>query len=116
MTPDRSDTNALVAHMAEMSNWGRWGTDDELGALNLLTPEKVRSAASLIRDGSRFSLSRVIEFAPRPAQAEAPVPPVHFMQSSGEAGAQEEVGSAHDWVGLPIHGHYLTHVDALSHF
>ena len=35
---------------AELSNWGRWGPDDEMGALNLITPEKRREAAALVRD------------------------------------------------------------------
>lgn len=35
----------------DVSNWGRWGADDELGTLNLITEEKVRQAASLVRHG-----------------------------------------------------------------
>ena len=31
--------------------WGRWGDDDERGALNLLTPERVARATALVRDG-----------------------------------------------------------------
>ena len=41
----------------EHSNWGRWGTDDELGALNLVTPEHRRQAAALVRSGVSVSLS-----------------------------------------------------------
>jgi hypothetical protein len=33
--------------------WGRWGEDDDRGALNLLTPERVARAAGLVRDGIR---------------------------------------------------------------
>ncbi|KAK2667459.1 Kynurenine formamidase superfamily [Fusarium oxysporum f. sp. vasinfectum] len=36
--------------------WGLWGPDDQLGRLNLLTPETVRAAASEIREGIRISL------------------------------------------------------------
>ncbi|KAG4272698.1 hypothetical protein FPRO04_10440 [Fusarium proliferatum] len=36
--------------------WGLWGSDDQLGRLNLLTPETVRAAASEIREGIRISL------------------------------------------------------------
>ena len=32
----------------ELSNWGRWGEDDEIGALNLITPEKILEAAALV--------------------------------------------------------------------
>ncbi len=35
----------------ELSNWGRWGPDDEMGALNLITPEKRRTAADLVTEG-----------------------------------------------------------------
>ena len=41
----------LAQWMEEVSNWGRWGDDDELGALNLITPEKRRQAAALVREG-----------------------------------------------------------------
>ena len=36
----------------ELSNWGRWGKDDQIGALNLITPAKRRQAAALVKDGS----------------------------------------------------------------
>ncbi len=37
--------------MTELSNWGRWGKDDQLGTLNLITPAKRRGAAALVKDG-----------------------------------------------------------------
>jgi kynurenine formamidase len=40
----------------ELSNWGRWGADDELGTLNFITPDKVRRAAGLVRHGKVFPL------------------------------------------------------------
>ncbi|MEB3061886.1 cyclase family protein [[Mycobacterium] zoologicum] len=40
----------------EVRNWGRWGADDELGTLNLITPEKVAAAAGLVRRGKVFPL------------------------------------------------------------
>jgi kynurenine formamidase len=43
--------------MQELSNWGRWGKDDVLGALNTITPAKRREAAALIRTGETVSLS-----------------------------------------------------------
>ncbi len=43
--------------MQELSNWGRWGKDDVLGTANLLTPEKRRQAAALVRTGETVSLS-----------------------------------------------------------
>lgn len=49
--------------------WGIWGPDDQLGTLNLLTPETIAKAASEnIRTGERVSLKYVgISLYPRPA-------------------------------------------------
>ena len=41
----------------ELTNWGRWGADDQLGALNLITPAKRRQAAGLVKDGVSVSLA-----------------------------------------------------------
>ena len=46
--------------MEELSNWGRWGEDDELGAANFITPEKRKQAASLVREGVSVSLAHDI--------------------------------------------------------
>ena len=43
--------------MEELSNWGRWGPDDELGAANLITPAKRREAAALVTEGLSVSLA-----------------------------------------------------------
>jgi kynurenine formamidase len=40
-----------------VNNWGRWGTDDEIGTLNFVTPEVVRKAAACVESGKRISLS-----------------------------------------------------------
>ena len=47
----------LDTWMQELSNWGRWGKDDVLGALNTIMPEKRRQAAALVRTGETVSLS-----------------------------------------------------------
>jgi kynurenine formamidase len=44
---------------AAPTNWGRWGDDDEVGALNFLTPERVVAAMSSVRSGKVFTLSTV---------------------------------------------------------
>src|SRR5262245_59558506 len=46
--------------MTKLSNWGRWGKDDERGALNLITPDARRRAAALVKTGTTVSLSRQI--------------------------------------------------------
>src|SRR6201988_2355350 len=43
--------------MKELSNWGRWGSDDELGAANLITPAKRKQALALATEGLPVSLA-----------------------------------------------------------
>jgi hypothetical protein len=43
--------------MKELSNWGRWGNDDELGAANLITPAKRKQALALAKEGVTISLA-----------------------------------------------------------
>src|ERR1700694_2709382 len=43
--------------MKELSNWGRWGDDDELGAANLITPAKRKQALALAKEGLTISLA-----------------------------------------------------------
>src|ERR1700738_1534287 len=47
--------------MTELSNWGRWGKQDQMGAVNLITPAKRKQAAALVRDGVSVSLARNTE-------------------------------------------------------
>jgi len=49
----------------EGSNWGEFGADDQLGRLNLLTPEKVRQGAAEIREGLSFGLSLPLDIPGR---------------------------------------------------
>ncbi|GAB3572647.1 cyclase family protein [Amycolatopsis endophytica] len=51
------DTRLLHQYIDKCSNWGRWGPDDQLGALNLVGPEEVRRAAALVRKGIPISLT-----------------------------------------------------------
>ena len=46
--------------MKELSNWGRWGQDDELGAANLITPAKRKQALALPKEGLAISLAHDI--------------------------------------------------------
>ena len=41
----------------KVNNWGRWGPDDEIGTINLITPEARREAAACVRTGKAFSLA-----------------------------------------------------------
>ena len=58
---ERMETEAdFLRAMNELSNWGRWGDDDELGATNLITPEKRKQATALVREGITVSLAHDI--------------------------------------------------------
>ena len=37
--------------MNGLSNWGRWGKDDQMGALNFITPAKRKQAEALVKEG-----------------------------------------------------------------
>jgi len=47
----------IESMMKELSNWGRWGKNDQKGTVNLITPEVRRQAAALVKDGVSVSLS-----------------------------------------------------------
>ena len=57
--------------MTELSNWGRWGKTDELGAINLITPAKRKQALGLVKDGTTVSLARLTNTETAPDNAAA---------------------------------------------
>ncbi len=50
----------VITMISTLSNWGRWGTNDELGTINLITPEIRKRAAALVEDGVPVSCARPI--------------------------------------------------------
>ena len=42
------------------TNWGRWGTNDEIGGLNFLTPEECARGTAAIKSNKAFPLSTII--------------------------------------------------------
>ena len=118
MTTRRLPTQEEVRDYFEsLSNWGRWGDDDQLGTLNLVTPDKRRQAAALVREGLSIGCARPI--STRHA-VDQPITPVHFMVDSGEVyclDGDDEWTTQHstDYFGMPIHGPAQTHLDALCH-
>ena len=55
--PEAVNAEVVQRWMEELSNAGRWGSEDQLGTLNLITPEVKAAAAALVRDGISVSLS-----------------------------------------------------------
>jgi kynurenine formamidase len=98
------------------SNWGRWGADDERGALNLIGSAEVLKSMRLVRHGRVYQLGMEIHAGSPRFQARPPM--LHLMLRHGGdylAGARmpDNTGSADEYIGLSTHG--TTHIDALSH-
>ena len=98
-----ADVDAL---RSQLSNWDRWGADDQLGTLNHLRPELRAAAAAGVRTGRTVSCSRPLPTEPAP---ENPSPATHHM-----IGTHTEGGGA-DWIGVASHGYATSHLDALCH-
>jgi len=96
-----------------LSNWGRWGADDERGTVNLITPERLVAAGSLIRRGAVFDLG--IPFGdggPQPGTGR--INPIHLMSETGDE--QLFPGGfkyADDYVFMPLQ--CASQWDALAH-
>jgi kynurenine formamidase len=57
LTPGQGDSALVKAVGRKLSNWGRWGPEDQLGTLNFITPEKVAAACRIPVLGKTYSLS-----------------------------------------------------------
>ena len=96
-----------------LSNWRRWGEDDERGALHHLTPDRVVAATRLVRDGLSVTLSLPLDTK---AAVSNPEPADHHMTML----ADTDIGSgslrfAKDYVGSDYHNDGHTHIDAFCH-
>jgi kynurenine formamidase len=100
-----SETEALSLH-ERLSNWGRWGESDQLGTLNLVTPEKRVAAARLVRSGRNVSCARALDTEPA---LDNPSPVVHLMTRTATE------GSGGDYFAVAPHGYAVSHIDALCH-
>ena len=104
----------VLGYFDKLSNWGRWGADDQLGTPNLITPEKTLRALATVREGVSVSLARDILWE---SAVDVPSPPVHYMLESGEGWASGDKVSARanqaaiDYIGMVFHGVAVTHVD-----
>jgi kynurenine formamidase len=85
----------------DLSNWGRWGKDDQLGAMNLITPAKRKQAAALVKEG--VSVSMALD-ADEVKTVDNPNPYEHRM-----------LGIGSDYMGVAMHGWEHTHLDSLAH-
>jgi kynurenine formamidase len=101
------------------TNWGRWGPDDERGALNLLGPDVVRAAAASIRTGRVYPLGIPIQAEGVPLLDYRGKPMRLTLQDSTDEGIYEAYGckpgtGAHEDV-MVFASHTTSHMDALIH-
>ncbi len=106
-----------VRRIAEkVSNWGRWGADDERGTLNLITPEVVRRATACVRRGEVFNLG--LSLGPEGPQTGSVVGrfnPQHYMTAIGVQIGDDPRGFCYsdDVLSLPLQT--ATQWDSLAH-
>jgi len=103
------DKAMLDRWMQELSNWGRWGKDDQMGTVNLITPAKRKAAAALVKEGYSVSLSSDAETV---KSADNEFPFGHEMIATGN---DSNPMFGMDVYSTRYHGKVLTHLDALSH-
>ena len=109
--PGRPTSHAAVTRAEydrwkrEHSNWGRWGKNDTLGALNLVTPAKRQQAVALAREGTTVSLAADADFQ---KGANGVMPYERIVTSVGPTGAGDRLT-------ITYHGNNVTHMDAFGH-
>ena len=99
----------------EVKNWGKWGNDDERGALNYITEKKRAAAAALVRDGVQLSCALDFPVEPSP---DNPHPAQHMMVVAGDACCDPRAPGLQmsmDFIGISFHGMASSHIDALCH-
>jgi kynurenine formamidase len=102
---NQGDVDRLVK---ELSNWGRWGKHDQLGALNLITPKKRLEALAIVKRGISVSLARNVETK---LAADNPSP---FKQVMLKSGADKGPWAMDEYT-VSYHGVAHTHMDSLCH-
>lgn len=121
MAIDQNHVVALGDLLADApTNWGRWGPDDEVGALNFLTPGEVQAGAALVRRGAVFPLGQPVATAKgdpvlpgrTPPQRSAVVDHSHFVD-----GRRDRLPGGLEWADdyLTAFLQFGTHCDALGH-
>lgn len=115
VTPPIPDADDLERIYDAVRNWGRWGRDDERGALNFLTDAVRARALALPAQGRIVSMAHDLAVAPSPEQ---PEPAHHHMLAAGDARDASGIPgyeASRDYFGTAVHGLGVTHIDALCH-
>lgn len=113
--PQSMSEAELKALFEKVSNWGRWGPEDDRGTLNHIGGPEVVRAAGLVREGRTVSLSRNFPTQPGP---ENPWPAQHHMVIAGDdpcVPGMDGLETVTDYIGIAFHGMASSHIDALCH-
>ena len=113
------DEGEVLGWLDSLSNWGRWGDDDQLGCLNLIGAGQRLRAAGLVSEGVTVSCARPVttEMA-----ADVTYQVQRFMVDSGEGRDTDPPErryarrGAAEFIGMVFHGQTITHIDAMSHY
>src|SRR5438132_9144455 len=97
--PVHAQSHPTVTHemfdqwMTQLSNWNRWGKDDQMGAINLITPAKRKQALALVKDGASYSMARNAEMQ---EEVDNPAPIVRKMTRVGSGAPTAGSGGTGD--------------------
>lgn len=109
-------TKALCDELwQEVCNWGRWGKDDQAGALNLIDATKRSQAAALVETGEVVGIGNPWPVDPGPHNM---WPAEHYMIRAGDDcdyPGVPDLSVALDYIGVQAHGVACAHIDALCH-
>jgi hypothetical protein len=97
----------------DLSNWGKWGPDDERGSLNFVTPDKTLQAVRLVKDGTVVSLARFASVE-KAADNFNFGETKHWMSNVNPRTGQPTF--ALDGITYGIHDGTNSHLDALCHY
>ncbi|HEY2105391.1 MAG TPA: cyclase family protein [Candidatus Binataceae bacterium] len=105
------DAAEVKALFDRLSNWGRWGKDDQRGALNFITEQKRVAASRLVQAGQAISLALPLPTTPA---IDNPNPVTHLTFQMGTE-ARATYHQSMDYFAISPHGMATTHLDALCH-
>ena len=112
-TRPNSTPQDFVRLQKELSNWNRWGAQDQMGAVNLITPDKRKAAVRLVREGASYSMARNAETK---EAVDNPAPIIRKTTRTGASVSHTGIASTSDTFFISYHGMAHTHMDSLCHF
>jgi kynurenine formamidase len=119
MTVERPTQDEVFGYFDSLSNWGRWGDEDERGTLNHITDAVRLRAAGAVRHGRSVSCGWEIAVPEEMERATTAVP--HAVEMPGAENMPQLFQNDRRWgfsnekLGLLFHGNTITHLDSPCH-